>query len=247
MLETTEDLYNGLIIKRESISLFISEFSNDLKRLIESSKREKISLLWLDLTSEQHQHISLALSLGFAFHNCESKRVTLTFQVKEHAYIPVPPSHTIGVGAIVINSKNELLMVRDRIHTSNSLYKFPGGMLELEDSLEEGVIREVREETGIEAELLKLVSVLNSHPFQFNKSNMYIVFQLKPLTETINIVDVHEIELALWLPLDDFFTHSEISVFQKNLVKRALSRDGLEATEFNEKFKNHKKFVEIYS
>jgi len=245
MLTTENDLYNGLIINPHSIPPF-EEFETPLRLLLVEAQTTQKNLVWLTLTREQSQHIALALELGFEFHNCEAHATTLTYRAKSDAYIPVPPSHTVGVGAVVINEKNELLMVRDRIHTSSSLYKFPGGMLELEDSLEEGVIREVLEETGVEAELLKMVSVLNSHPFQFNKSNFYIVFRLKPLTETINIVDVHEIELALWLPLDEFFAHDEISEFQKKLVEKALERDGLEAIAFNEPFKNRKKFVEVY-
>ena len=174
MLRVKEDLYNGLIIETDSIELSVSSFKQSLQNLLEESKAKKIALLWLDLTAEQAEHIAVALKMGFEFHNCEAKRTMLTFQVTKDAYIPVPPTHTIGVGAVVINEKNELLMVRDRIHTSHSIYKLPGGMLEQAQSLEEGVVREVWEETGIKGKLIKMVSLLNSHPYRFNKSNMYI-------------------------------------------------------------------------
>lgn len=246
MLEVQEDRYNGLIVNTDSIESVASAFKRSLENLLITSKENQKSLIWLDLTTGQAEHIAIALQLGFEFHNCEAKRTTLTYQVHKDAYIPVDPTHTIGVGAVVINEQNELLMVRDRIHTSRSLYKLPGGMLEHSQSLQEGVVRELWEETGIEGELIKMVSVLNSHPFTFNKSNMYIVFQLKALTTEINVIDTGEIEFALWMPLEEFFAHEEMSDFQKNLVKATLENKGLSSIEYDNLVPN-KKHIEVYA
>jgi ADP-ribose pyrophosphatase YjhB (NUDIX family) len=246
MLKTKKDRYNGLIIETESIQASVSSFKISLQKLLEQAKIEQIALLWLDLTVEQNEHIAVALELGFEFHNCEAKRTTLTYQVTKDAYIPVPPTHTIGVGAVVINEENELLMVRDRIHTAHSIYKLPGGMLEHAQSLEEGVVREVWEETGIEAKLIKMVSVLNSHPYRFNKSNMYIVFRLEALSREINVIDTHEIEKALWMPLSEFFAHKEMSDFQKDLVNATLNHEGISLMN-NDVYFPKKKHVEVYS
>jgi len=246
MLSTKEDLYNGLIIDPQSTQISNQNFKKSLISLIDKSKKEKKNLLWLDLTTEQYQHIAIALELGFEFHNCEAKRTTLTYQVKNDAYIPVPPTHTMGVGAIVINDKNEILLVRDRIWSNHSIYKFPGGMVEHADKLSDAVEREVYEETGVKAKLIKLVSVLNSHPYRFNKSNMYIVFQLEALSYEINIIDTHEIELALWLPIDEFFAHKEMSKFQKDLVRQALNKEGITLMENKLDF-SEKQHIEVYA
>ena len=246
MLATEKDLYNGLIVEAESIALLASDFKNDLQTLLQKSQQENISLIWLDLTTTQHEHISVALSLGFEFHNCESTRTTLTFQVTKDAYIPVPPTHTIGVGAVVINDNNEILLVRDRIHTSYSIYKLPGGMLEHAQSLEEGVVREVWEETGVKATLVKMVSLLNAHPYRFNKSNMYIVFHLEAQSLEINVIDTHEIEKAFWMPLEEFFAHEEMSDFQKDLVNATLKNEGISLMK-NDVYFPRKKHVEVYS
>ncbi len=246
MLITKEDLYNGLIIDPQSTQLSSQDFKYALTSLIGRAKEDKKNLLWLDLTTQQYQHIAIALELGFEFHNCEAQRITLTYQVKIDAYIPVPPTHTTGVGAIVINDKNEILLVRDRISSNHSIYKLPGGMVEHADKLSDAVEREVYEETGIKAKLIKMVSVLNSHPYRFNKSNMYIVFQLEALSYEINIIDTHEIELALWLPIEEFFAHKEMSQFQKDLVQQALDKEGISLIE-SELYFNKKQHVEVYA
>ena len=245
MLTTKKDLYNGLIVDTKSISSSVSDFKTSLQNLLQQAQKDNISLLWLDLSINQHEQLSFALSVGFEFHNCEATRTTLTFRVQEEAYIPVAPTHTIGVGAVVINKQDEILLVRDRIHTSHSIYKLPGGMLEEAQSLEDGVLREVWEETGIKGKLIKMVSVLNSHPYRFNKSNMYIIFQLEPLSSEINIIDTHEIEKAFWMPLEDFYAHKEMSEFQKDLVSSALNHEGLTLSS-NDVYFSNKKHVEVY-
>ena len=245
MLKTDEDLYNGLIIDTKNIEESSDSFKNSLTLLLLDAKKDKKNLIWLDLTTNQNQHIAIALELGFEFHNCEAKRITLTYRSKKDAYIPVPPSHTIGVGAVVINKKNELLMVRDRIHNNRSLYKLPGGMVEHADKLCDAVEREVWEETGIKAKQIKMVSLLNAHPYQFNKSNMYIVFQLEALTTEINVIDTHEIEEAIWMPLEKFFLHEEMSQFQKTLVYTAIEYEGIGSLEYDIRVSSQK-FVEVY-
>ncbi len=245
MLSVKEDLYNGLIIETDSIEDIVSEFKTSLISLQKQAKEEEKNLLWLDLTTKQNQHIAVALELGFEFHNCEATRITLTYQVVKDAYIPVPPTHTIGVGAVVINKKNELLMVRDRIHNEHSIYKLPGGMVEHADKLSDAVEREVWEETGIKAKLTKMVSLLNAYPYRFNKSNIYMVFQLEALTTEINVIDTHEIEEAIWMPLEEFFLYEEMSRFQKTLVYSALEHEGFKFLE-NDKFFPSKQHVEVY-
>ncbi|MBU1669096.1 NUDIX domain-containing protein [bacterium] len=245
MLHAKEDLYNGLIVEPSSIHESSEAFKIKLHMLIKEAHKQEKNLIWIDLERQQAQHIAMALESGFEFHNCEPHRVTLTYSVKADAYIPVAPTHTVGVGAVVINNANELLMVRDRIHTSNSLYKLPGGMLEHGDKLSDGVEREVWEETGIESKLIKMVSLLNAHPHRFNKSNMYIVFHLEALSTKINVIDTHEIEEAIWMPLDEFFSHEEMSKFQKDLVRITLESVGLSREEYQSLVRNQK-HVEVY-
>ena len=68
------------------------------------------------------------------------------------------PKHPIpGVGAIVVGNKGVLLARRDK-PPGEGLWSIPGGGVELGENQKESVIREVLEETGVQCEVLKLVS-----------------------------------------------------------------------------------------
>ncbi len=68
------------------------------------------------------------------------------------------PVHPIpGVGAIVIGTKGILLARRDKA-PGTGLWSIPGGGVELGETQIESVIREVKEETGVDCEVLELVS-----------------------------------------------------------------------------------------
>lgn len=57
----------------------------------------------------------------------------------------------VGCGAIIINDKNEVLLLKRSIHsrTDPGLWSRPGGQVEFNESIEQAVEREVKEETGI--------------------------------------------------------------------------------------------------
>lgn len=76
----------------------------------------------------------------------------------------------IGVGAttLVFNNKNELLL---NLRTDTNTWGIPGGSMELYETIEETAVRELKEETGITAETLELVTVLSGKDFYFEYPN----------------------------------------------------------------------------
>lgn len=58
----------------------------------------------------------------------------------------------VAVGAIVIDKGAILLVKRDR-EPAKGLWSLPGGRVEVGESLREALVREVREETGIEVDV----------------------------------------------------------------------------------------------
>lgn len=66
---------------------------------------------------------------------------------KAWASAPYPPNF-VTVDAVVIHS-GHLLLVRRKHEPGKGLWAFPGGFVDVEETIDEAVIRELREETGI--------------------------------------------------------------------------------------------------
>jgi ADP-ribose pyrophosphatase YjhB (NUDIX family) len=67
---------------------------------------------------------------------------------------PRPNSFVVATSAAVVNDKGHLLLQR---RTDSGNWTMPGGAMEMNESLIDSVVREVREETGIDVEVTSLV------------------------------------------------------------------------------------------
>ena len=59
------------------------------------------------------------------------------------------PRHSVSVAAAIVNAAGQLLAVRRR---DNGHWEPPGGVLELDETIQAGLVREVLEETGLQVE-----------------------------------------------------------------------------------------------
>jgi len=66
----------------------------------------------------------------------------------------------LGVGAIIINDKGKILLMKrkdtiDKDRSTTGMWSAPGGEVEFGEKVEDAVIREVKEEIGVDAEIVK--------------------------------------------------------------------------------------------
>ncbi len=71
-----------------------------------------------------------------------------------------PSMPMVGVGAVIVEA-GRVLLVRRGAEPLKGHWSLPGGLLEVGESLTEGVQREVWEETGLEVEPLELIELLD--------------------------------------------------------------------------------------
>eukprot|EP01097_Dermamoeba_algensis_P006904 TRINITY_DN430_c0_g1_i2.p1 TRINITY_DN430_c0_g1~~TRINITY_DN430_c0_g1_i2.p1 ORF type:complete len:179 (-),score=38.28 TRINITY_DN430_c0_g1_i2:49-585(-) len=120
-----------------------------------------------------------------------------------HSKLPNFASTFLGVGGFVVNDKNEVLMVKEKNGPIKNIWKLPGGAVDPGEDLCHAAVREVFEETGIETEFDRIVCFRHSHSAPFQKSDIYFLCKLKPLTSEIKIQE-DEIAEAQWIPLETF-------------------------------------------
>ncbi len=65
----------------------------------------------------------------------------------------------VGCGAFIINDKGELLLQLRNKAPEKEYWSIPGGRVELFETFEEAVKREVKEETGVEVEIISLLGI----------------------------------------------------------------------------------------
>jgi 8-oxo-dGTP diphosphatase len=81
--------------------------------------------------------------------------------------------NVIGVGA-VLPREDGVLLVRLTYSQHRGKFMFPGGKVEAGESLEAALVREVREETGVEVAPRGIVSV--RHRVDPDELNLYVMF-----------------------------------------------------------------------
>ncbi len=65
------------------------------------------------------------------------------------------PDHLVSVAALVVNGEGKLLLVKSPLRG----WEFPGGLVEPGETLQDALRREIREESGAEAEITGFAGV----------------------------------------------------------------------------------------
>ena len=86
--------------------------------------------------------------------------------------IPGYVTPKVAIGAIVGNDAGEILLVK---RAPSGVWLYPTGWADVGYSAAEVVIKEVREETGIEAEPVQLLGVVDGMRMGFTKFGMYML------------------------------------------------------------------------
>jgi len=105
------------------------------------------------------------------------------------------PRQRVGVALVAFNEANEVFMLRHVFHPYFQ-WGLPGGWLKKNEAPEAGVLRELREETGLTAVLGPAVSI--SHSLQPPHIGIAYVGQLNAGQVQLS----HEIIEACWYALD---------------------------------------------
>jgi 8-oxo-dGTP diphosphatase len=135
-----------------------------------------------------------------------------------------PQLPIIGVGAIIIQ-EGKLLLEKRGNEPAKGRWSIPGGVVELGERLKVAVVRETKEETGLDVEVLDLVGVVDQIDLDDTGKVKYhfviIDFQVKVVGGKLQ-ADSDAEELR-WVPLEEIegydLTASFRRFFDKNRDK----------------------------
>jgi len=67
-------------------------------------------------------------------------------------------THIVASGGLIVNSENEILLVNN----PRKGWEYPGGIIEPGETLPQGLIREIKEETGVNVEIVNIVGIYSN-------------------------------------------------------------------------------------
>ncbi len=231
ILAAAVNQFRGVVVDPEWLPEDAGEFGARLEESLAAWREQGLLAVWLEVPLARTAVVPRAAAAGFRFHHSGEEYVMMALRLVENAFIPPYATHYIGAGGVVLNRQRELLVVCERHRNPGQppFYKLPGGALHPGEHLENAVIREVLEETGVRTRFDALVCFRHWHGYRYGKSDIYFVCRLHPLSEDITMQE-EEIEDCRWLPVDDFLGSEEVSVFNKSIVTAALDSGGVTPT-----------------
>lgn len=106
--------------------------------------------------------------------------------------------------ALILNNKEELLVVRREKEPAKGTLDLPGGFADIGETSEQGVIREVKEETGLNVKKVRyLFSIPNKYrysDFDIPTLDMFYLCQVDDFTSLKAMDDASEVK---WIAIKD--------------------------------------------
>ncbi|KAJ0965326.1 hypothetical protein J5N97_026464 [Dioscorea zingiberensis] len=255
LLTGVDDDHEGVIIEVKApmdAGAFVSSLRASLANWRHQGKRG----VWMKLPIESANLVQPAVEEGFWYHHAEPSYLMLAYWIPATKNtLPVNATHRVGVGAFVMNDQREVLAVQEKSgkFRGSGVWKFPTGVVDQGEDLFAGAVREVKEETGIDTEFVEILAFRQSHKSFFEKSDLFFICLLRPLTFDIQKQE-SEIAAAKWVPIEEFaaqpFVHKhELLKYVINVGLAKIDKDyaGFSPVRITSFFSDRKSYIYLNS
>ncbi|XP_016476619.1 nudix hydrolase 10 [Nicotiana tabacum] len=205
LLPAENDDHGGVIVELEE-HMDPNIFHNMLRSSLHQWKLQGKKGVWIKMPIQLANLVEPAVKEGFWYHHAEPHYLMLVYWIPETGNtIPANASHRVGIGAVILNEKRELLVVQESSGRmkGTGIWKIPTGVVEEGEDVFEAAIREVKEETGIDTEFLEVLAFRQMHKSFFGKSDLFFICMMHPLTFNLQKQDL-EIEAVQWMSLEEY-------------------------------------------
>ncbi|XP_054817307.1 nudix hydrolase 2-like [Prosopis cineraria] len=182
-------------------------FSSMLDASISYWRQQGKKGVWIKLPLELSNLVEAATKAGFRYHHAEPDYLMLVRWIPNNTpdVLPANASHRVSIGAFVMNSKREVLVVQEKYgrFSGIGLWKLPTGAVDEGEDICTAATREVKEETGIDTDFVEVLAFRQGHKSFFQKSDLFFICMLQPRSFDIQ-KQASEIEAAQWMPIDEY-------------------------------------------
>ena len=132
----------------------------------------------------------------------------------------------VGVGAFIINENNQLLLQKRAVPAEKDHWCIPGGRLEMFETLENAVIRETKEETDLDIEVIKMIGVCDHIIKEESAHWVATSFLCKIKSGVPKIMEPDKASDLRWFDLDKLpekltiTTKKTLSDYNKNILNK---------------------------
>ncbi len=191
---------------------FNKDKNNDLKaetentllsHLIKHFKSLNLKAIWIILPISSNLLINNLYKEDFKFHHTQDDLLYMTkWLLNSPNNLPKYASHFIGVGGIIFNNAGEMLLVKEKttFKQLEDVWKIPTGLIDKGESIKEGLLREVKEETGLNVKYEGIFNLRETHPYLFGCSDIFIVCVCRLIDDSqkVDINSGDEIKECKW-------------------------------------------------
>ncbi|HET6365061.1 MAG TPA: NUDIX domain-containing protein [Nitrospirota bacterium] len=134
----------------------------------------------------------------------------------------------VGVGAVIFDSRGRVFLAKRGREARNESgkWEFPGGGVEYGETLEQAIAREVREEYGIEIDVLNLLDVVNHLIPEERQHWVSPTFLCRIASGTPCIREPHKCDDIGWFAIDEI-PEEKLSLASKKSLSNLRKRTEL--------------------
>lgn len=131
-----------------------------------------------------------------------------------------PKQPIVGVGAVII-CNGEILIEKRKSEPGRGKWSIPGGLVELGENITETVVREVKEETGLDVEKPELIDIVDDIIRDENGEIKYhfVIVDYFVKVKGGNVKASSDAEELRWVPLDEVEKYNLTKTFRVFLQK----------------------------
>ena len=138
---------------------------------------------------------------------------------------PYPARPVVGVGAVILDGDRVLLIKRAH-EPLKGQWSLPGGRVESGETLEQAIVREVQEETGLDVDVGPIVDVLDriARDADGRVEHHFVLVDFVCRLSGGVLCSASDADEAAWAPLDDLARYGVAEVTVR-VIRKAAARD----------------------